>query len=603
MRGQRVRSYLCPGCAHANRPIVTFTARFLDTALAALQKYLKVQSHTGLTATSPAFSPGGDTAPSGRLSVDIRRFPWIRRLATDYAFDFARLADFFAGDPGDPGAWRDAIARASSHKRQRSTLVDVLRAQQQRREAPPAAVAAAGVLADSRSVAVVTGQQAGLFGGPLFTLLKALTAVQLAERVRVEHQVPAVAVFWVDAEDHDWDEVKACGVFDADQAPRSVSIGDVPGAHAGPVARVRVTDAINATLSELESMLPATEFTPALLDDLRRCYQPGTGMADAFSRWLERVLGPRGLVVFDSSDPAAKPLAASVFTREIAHPGEAAQLAADAGAALAARGYHAQVTPHAGSLSLFHINAGRETIKITADGFQVGNETQSSAALLERAQRNPAEFSPNVLLRPIVQDTLFPTVCYVAGPSELAYLGQLRRVYEAFDVPMPLIQQRATATIVDSNAMRFLSKHDVPLEALRAQDEAALNELLIAQLPTSVEVAMQVASDTIEQRMDALAREVPRIDPTLEGAARSTLSRMQDDLKKLHTKIVQAAKRKDETLRRQFHHARAQVFPGGHPQEREIGFVAFLNKYGPGLVDRLLEKLPAEMGAHWVITI
>jgi uncharacterized protein YllA (UPF0747 family) len=168
---------------------------------------------------------------------------------------------------------------------------------------------------------------------------------------------------------------------------------------------------------------------------------------------------------------------------------------------------------------------------------------------------------------------------------------------------MPLIQQRATATIVDSNAMRFLSKHDVQLETLRAQDEAALNELLIAQLPASVEVAIQVAGDTIEQRMEALAREVTQIDATLEGATRSTQSRMQDDLKKLHAKIVQAAKRKDETLRRQFHHARAQTFPGGHPQEREIGFVTFLNKYGPALVDRLIEALPAEMGTHWVITI
>jgi bacillithiol biosynthesis cysteine-adding enzyme BshC len=308
-------------------------------------------------------------------------------------------------------------------------------------------------------------------------------------------------------------------------------------------------------------------------------------------------------VVFDASDPAAKPIAADVFTREIERAGETARLAAEAGASLAGRGYHAQVTPNEGSLSLFHMNAGREPIRMTPDGFQVGDATQSKAALLDRARSNPSEFSPNVLLRPIVQDTLFPTVCYVAGPSELAYLGQLRRVYELFDVPMPLVQQRATATIVDSIAMRFLSRHDVQLETLRAQDEAALNELLIAQLPASVEIAMQVAGDTIEERMDALAREVTRIDATLEGATRSTLSRMQDDLKKLHAKIVQAAKRKDETLRRQFHHARAQTFPGGHPQEREIGFVSFLNKYGPGLVDRLLEVLPAEMGTHWVVTI
>ena len=539
----------------------------------------------------------------GRLPVDIRRFPWIRRLASDYAFDYSRLADFFAGDPGDPAAWRDAIARVSSHPRPRDAVVEVLHSQQRRREAPAEAVTAAARLADSASVAVVTGQQAGLFGGPLFTLLKALTAIQLAERVRSEHRVPAVAVFWVDAEDHDWNEVKACRVLNAEQAPRSVSVGDLPGAHAGPVARVRLNDSIATALSELQSALPATEFTPALLDDLRRCYEPGAGMADAFSRWLERVLGPRGLVVFDSSDAAAKPLVANVFAREIERPGESSRLAAEAGDALTSRGYHAQVTPNQGSLALFHINAGREPIKVSSGGFQVGDSTHSRSALAERARTRPAEFSPNVLLRPIVQDTIFPTVCYVAGPSELAYLGQLRRVYAAFDIPMPLIQQRATCTIVDSNAMRFLSKHDVSIEVLRAQDEAALNELLIAQLPTSVEVAMQVAGDTIGQRMDALAREVPRIDATLEGATRSTLSRMQDDLKKLHAKIVQAAKRKDETLRRQFHHAQAQAFPGGHPQEREIGFVTFLNKYGPSLVDRLLESLPAEMGTHWIITI
>jgi bacillithiol biosynthesis cysteine-adding enzyme BshC len=556
-----------------------------------------------LTAKSPALTAGGDTASSGRLSVDIRRFPWIRRLAADYAFDYSRLADFFAGNPGDAAAWRDAIARASGHRRQRSTLVDVLQAQQRRRDSPPEALAASGLLADPKSVAIVTGQQAGLFGGPLFTLLKALTALRLAERVRAEHHVPTVAVFWVDAEDHDWDEVKTCAIFDAQQAPRSVSVGDIPGAGSGAVARVRLNEAITTTLSELESTLQPTEFTPALVDDLRRCYTPGAGMADAFSRWLERVLGPKGLIVFDSSDPAAKPLAADVFARELERPGETGRLAAEAGATLTARGYHAQVTPTEGSLALFHMNAGREPIKVTAGGYQVGVRTESKDALLERVRSNPAEFSPNVLLRPVVQDTIFPTACYVAGPSELAYLGQLRRVYAAFDVPMPLVHQRTTATIVDSNAMRFLSKHDVPLEALRAQDEAALNELLIAQLPTSVEIAIQVAGDTIEQRMDALAREVPKIDATLEGATRSTLSRMQDDLRKLHGKIVQAAKKKDETLRRQFHHARAQAFPNGHPQEREIGFVTFLNKYGPGFVDRLVETLPLEMGTHWVITI
>jgi bacillithiol synthase len=208
-----------------------------------------------------------------------------------------------------------------------------------------------------------------------------------------------------------------------------------------------------------------------------------------------------------------------------------------------------------------------------------------------------------VLLRPLVQDTLFPTVCYVAGPSELVYLGQLKGIYDAFGVPMPLIQQRATATILDSNSMRFLTRHDFPLESLRPQDEAALNQLLEAQLPASVEASLDEAARVVADRMEAVAKAVPQIDATLEGAARSTLSRMQDDLKKLNAKIIQAAKRKDETLRRQFRHAQAQAFPGGDPQERSIGFVCFLNKYGPALVDRLADELPLDMGNHWILSI
>jgi bacillithiol biosynthesis cysteine-adding enzyme BshC len=307
--------------------------------------------------------------------------------------------------------------------------------------------------------------------------------------------------------------------------------------------------------------------------------------------------------VFDAADPAAKPLVVSLFAREIEQPGRTSELAAQAGAELAARGYHAQVTPHEKQPALFHLDGGREPIRHQDGRFTIGEKSYTATDLGALVRQAPQEFSPNVLMRPLVQDTLFPTVCYVAGPSELAYLGQLRGVYAAFGVPMPLMQQRATATILDSNSMRFLAKHDFPLENLRAQDEAALNQLLEAQLPASVEGSLEDAVRMVNERMEALASAVQQIDATLEGATRSTLGRMQDDLKRLHGKIIHAAKRKDETLRRQFQHAQAQAFPGGHPQERTIGFVYFLNKYGPALVERLGDELSLDMGHHWVITI
>ncbi len=545
-------------------------------------------------------------ATTSRIPIDIRRFPWIRPLVSDYAFDYAKVADFFAGDPRDARAWREAIARIQQHARAREAVADIVQAQQQRRGAPAEAVAASARLRDPQTVAVVTGQQAGLFGGPLFTLLKAITAIELAERVRTEHNVPAGAVFWIDAEDHDWDEVKSCGVLDATLAHRIVSVGDPPGAHGEPVARVRLDDSIERAMAELGTVLPQTEFSSSMFDTLRAAYHAGAGMADAFGRWMESVLGARGLVVYDSADPAAKPLVAGVFSREIERAGETTRLAAEAGAAMDARGYTAQVTPQPGTSALFHLNATRNAIRLQSDRgdlFEIGERVETKAALLARVRQSPAEFSPNVLLRPIVQDTLFPTVCYVAGPNELAYLGQLRGIYGAFGVPMPLMQQRATATLLDSNAARLLVRHDVPLEQLRAQDESALNQLLQSQLPPGVEASLQDVARVLQERMDQLAASVTQIDATLEGAARSALGRMQDDLKKLHGKIIQAAKRKDETLRRQFQHAQAQAFPGGDPQERALGFVYFLNKYGPALVDRLIEELSPEMGTHWVLTI
>jgi bacillithiol biosynthesis cysteine-adding enzyme BshC len=527
----------------------------------------------------------------------------VKRLAADYAHNFPSLADFYAGDPASSASWRDAIARTQARTLPRAQIADILTTQQRSRQAPPRAVDAARRLADPRAVAIVTGQQAGLFGGPLFTLLKALTALRLANLVSETHGVPVVPIFWIDAEDHDWDEVRTCTVFDGELEPRSVTLPPQEGADPVPVASMRLDQSAVAALDELERLLPATEFKAPMLAGLRQAYAPGTGMADAFGRWLEQMLGDRGLVVYNAADAAAKPLAAALFSRELATAGSTARLAGAAGAELATRGYHAQVQPQPDGLAVFLLDGARRAIRQQEGRFLVGDHPYPADSLIKQADDKPASFSPNVLLRPVVQDALFPTICYVAGPSELAYLGQLRGVYEHFGVPMPLMYPRASATLVDSGVFRFLTKYDVPLEALQAQDDAALNELLKSQMPEELDTAMTNATQAIEAAMTRVAAAMPLLDPTLEGAARSTLGRMQHDLETLRNKTVQAAKRRNETLRRQFVRARALAFPHGQPQERTIGFVSFLNQYGPALVERLEDELPLELGRHWVIAI
>jgi bacillithiol biosynthesis cysteine-adding enzyme BshC len=530
----------------------------------------------------------------------------VRPLSGEYTCNYARLAPFFAGDPQSPDAWREASARARSHPRDRAKVATAIAAQQDRRGAHEAARSATALLANPETVAVVTGQQAGMFGGPLYTLLKAISAIQLARRATPIVGTPVVPIFWVASEDHDWAEIAAVTVLDAQLQPQTVTVPPPEGAGERPVGALLLDAHVDAALEELAAALAKTEFTSWLLDGLRAAYRPGTGAGDGFARWIESLLGKYGLIVFDSGDSSVKPLLADLFKREIDNPGQSAALATTAGDALGALGHPAQVVPQADALSLFRIDpasGARVPLRRQDDGFVAGDTTISAADLENEALHSPERFSPNVLLRPVVQDTLFPTICYVAGPSELAYWGQLRGVYEHFAVPMPLVHPRATATLVDSATIRFLNKYELPLEELQPQDEGALNRLLQAQLPPAVDAAFAAATQTMTDAMQGVVDAVSSVDPTLSGAARSTLGKMEHELKTLQGKMIQAAKRRDETLRRQFTRAQVQAFPQGHPQERALAVIYFLNQYGPALVDRLLEELPIEPATHWVLAI
>ena len=535
------------------------------------------------------------------IRIDDRQLPWTSRFVRDYCHAFERLAHYYAGSPSHPASWSEAL-EARGRRPPDSAMAAVIERQLEARGAPAASCAAARRLREPATVAVVTGQQAGLFGGPLFTLLKAVTAMRLARRLADDHRITVVPIFWVDAEDHDLDEIRGCHVLDPELTRVAVSL-DLNAPPGTSAAAVVLDGSIREALATLHGALPTTEFTTEVTDGLAAAYAPGTRLVEAFARWLERQLGPHGLVVYDASDPAAKPFARSLFKREIGNAGRTARLAAEAGAELASLGYHTQASPAAGSVALFQLDGTRQPIRAVDGTFSTGGRTLDASTLLADIETDPARFSPNVLLRPIVQDTLLPTVAYVAGPNELAYLGQLRRVYAAFDVPMPVIHPRASATIVDAATARFLNRYRVDFAELRPRDDAALNRLLALQIPESIEQAIAAAERSAAGQLDAIAGAVPTLDPTLTRAVASTRGRIERELGNLRGKVVAAAKRRDSTLRRQFDRARAQSFPGGIPQERSVAGVYFLNRYGFALVDRLLRELPLDPGHHWLLTI
>ena len=268
--------------------------------------------------------------------------------------NFASVAPLFAGDPQSPDAWREVSARARSHPGHRDEVAAAIAAQQRRRDAPEAARTAAALLANPETVAVVTGQQAGVFGGPLYTVLKAVSAFSWRAVRRRRSARRSSPIFWVAAEDHDWAEIASVTVLDAQLQPRTIAMPPPEGAGERPVGSLDARRTCHGTLDELAAALAPTEFTPWLLASLRAAYRPGVGVADAFARWIEGLLGSHGLIVFDSGDQSVKPLVSEVFRREIATPGHTAALATTAGAEMAARGHSPQVVPQEDALALPH---------------------------------------------------------------------------------------------------------------------------------------------------------------------------------------------------------------------------------------------------------
>lgn len=535
-------------------------------------------------------------------AIDITHFSWASRLAQIYCSDFTKLKSFYAWNPSDPTSILRSCEARQAAKLDTTQISSVVFSQLKNRSAPTAAIKNAEKLGDPRTVAVVTGQQAGLFGGPFFTLLKAITAISLAKKFETDNGITTVPIFWIDSEDHDLEEVNKCSVLNKNLDVNCLKL-NCSSTPEQPVSSVTVGDNISIVLNELWSTLPETEFSANLRTSLSKCYEPGAGLAQAFASWLDSCLGDEGIIVFDSSDKSAKKLARSVFTNEIENPGRTSELATTAGTELSELGYHSQVVPSNQATALFQIEQKRELIRTDGNDFFLGGAKHTGVTLSEKITESPELFSPNVLLRPVVQDTFFPTIAYIAGPNELAYLGQLRKVYESFKVPMPVIYPRISATVIDRASEKFLLKNDLSLDSLEAQDDRLLNNLVRESIPSDLEEALKSAEKDTEKNLLLIGQKIVAVDQTLAGATKTTRSRIERDLQTLRTKVIQAAKRNDDTLKRQFQRTRAQVFPNGAPQEREISFVYFLNRYGPEIVGHLLKSLPLDVGKHWLLKI
>ena len=523
-------------------------------------------------------------------------------LYLDYLAGRPRVAAFLGETGLDLDVLADAADRAVTVPRSRKQVSEALVRQQQERGAERAAERARW-LVDPRSVAVVTGQQAGLFGGPLFVLHKALATLGIARRLGERTGRPVVPVFWVASEDHDFAEVRTTCVLDRGGAIRYLRYSPHEEPVGRPAFQIVLDDTVTRLVDELGAALPASPNHEEILGAVAQCYRPGETLSGAFARLLSRLLPD--LVVLDPSDPALKTVAAPVLAREVKESSPSSRLARETGRDLLEAGYHQQIPVREGFLNLFVLaERERRAVGLAADGIEVrgtGTRMTTSEALAS-IETEVERWSPNALLRPVTQDAMLPTAAYVGGPAEIAYHAQIGSVYASFGVPRPALVPRPSVTLVEPAQARALDSEGLTLPDL-AEDPEAIVARWARQAYPEVETAFTRTRDSIEREMSEVEETLAALDPTLRGAAASARGRTLHQVEGLHEKAMRALKKRDQGRASRLRRSRDALFPGGSFQERGLGFLGTLTRHGPALVEELLERVDPLACGHQVVRL
>ena len=445
----------------------------------------------------------------------------------------------------------------------------------------------------------------GLFSGPLYTIYKALTAVKLAADLGRRGLGSFVPVFWLASDDHDLAEIDHIALLNKEsrleevRCPMPSREGKVPAS--GLVLPREIRDSVR----KLEDLTMATEFKADILARLNEAYEPGRTYVEAFARWLTRLFKGWGLIFIDAADPRFKEMGKEVFYREIRQDSPSTRRALEASERLRQAGYSSQIPLHEGILNVFYVEGERRAIQAKNGTLNVKGAEPSvgKEELLARVKDRPSSFSPNVLLRPIYQDSLLPTVVYVGGQAEVAYFAQLKGVYEAFGLPMPVIYPRKSVTVVEKKVAQTLKKCGLEIPDLWAQPDALIMEMARRQVPETLEAVLRRAHSGLEEDFEALKAEVISFEPTLRGSLDIARGKIGRQWKFVEAKVRQAAAKRNEATARQLRKAADNLYPNQRLQERVFNIVPYLIKYGFAFLEKLDQAVDIGEHDHQVLFI
>ena len=529
------------------------------------------------------------------------------RLFVDYVTDYKKIAQFYGGNPQDPNDWRHLLKQVCDRVMDRSALTQILSRQNRDFHCGVKSLANIDLLRDDNCVAVVTGQQVGIFTGPMYTIYKAITTVKLADKLSRDYpEYKFVPIFWLAGEDHDFEEVSSVSLFNP--AGEIVQFeynteARESEANVGAVGEIEFNEKIEHLFTSLEDALVPTEFKAKVLELFKTAYQKGMTFNRAFVHLMNVLLEDSGLIFLNSNDKEIKQFLLPVFRRELAETPRSCQLVIDQSAILE-RQYHAQVKPRSINLFLFH-EKGRFPIEPHPNGYFLKGTRQhfTKTELDDLLNKNPELFSPNVVLRPICQDTLLPTISYVAGPSELAYFGQYNTLYKEFGLPEPIIYPRASITIIEEKVEKILTRFSLEPIALFGNLEFLKQQIAEQISDLKAEGFFTAAAHSVDESLNQLKPAMQSIDPTLLPALDHTLEKIHTHLSVLKEKTISAQKRQHEVSLRQIDKAAANLFPSSDFQERQLNILYFLNKYGPEFVRWLFTEIQIDRLKHQLLRI
>ena len=454
--------------------------------------------------------------------------------------------------------------------------------------------------------AIVTGQQVSLFGGPAFCLYKALTAIKLAEYASAVG-VDCVPIFWLATYDHDLAEVNHVSLPGPDGLLQTLTTS-THASQATQVGAVHFGEEITPPVDQAAALLGEAGASKAV-EWLRECYRPGETFGTAFAKLYARLFAEWGVIVLDASDPELHQVAQPVYAAAIERADELTAALLARGQALESGGYHQQVKVTESSVLLFTTSDGARTAvhKRKAGGnseFVIGqSEALSREQMLAQVSSDPARFSPNVLLRPIVQDFLLPTLAYVGGAAEVAYFAQAGAIYEKLAGRVTPVLPRFSATLIEPKTQRVLEKKNLSITDAFAGPDALRRELESRSLPADLLSAFDDAAQSMSTHMSAIQQKIALLDQTLVDAVQTAASKTQYQLQKLQAQAARAQAQKSELIGRYAESLSQALYPNRGLQERTLGAIYFIARYGPELLQQLCDAIPTDSHDHHLIQL